>query len=516
MSSIVQGQTFLSISNCNKYFYRIVYNTKTGLTLNISKFEKVQDSFYVDDIVIDSLKNEGKEIDIISGITCLPNDLDTTKTYKINNYKDNKNNISISLKEYDQTLYSFSDKISLMLAGNVFSPNIYGYLTRLILNKFYKESNILNEYEFNPFLLVDNKNEKLYRQKFVNSEKFIRSTTNKTLFQISDACYILPKFYKNILYTNVSFEKISYGHFNLIKSNYDEIWLTSNFEVDFFKENLPSRIKVKCVKPGIRTSIYEKENINENNLNVIKNAIPGIEDKFVFVNISLDTFRSGIDVLLESYFKAFKENPNVFLILLIEPMDIYQTENKTERIKYYQTLIDSIRHKYSIKQIPYIYLQYGNLSQEKRSLLYRLANCFVLTSRAEGFCLPLLEAILSDCDVITHNHTGVAEIFEGSEITDFIPTILRQSGTKEFGYDGRLQYSGDYPELETSPDFTPMCFGTYLHDYDQQSIEWLANKMKSKVTEENNKRNMEYVKNKIKIEYNELDFYDKIESEIIR
>ena len=38
----------------------------------------------MDDIVIDSLKNEGKEIDIISGITCLPNDLDTTKTYKIN------------------------------------------------------------------------------------------------------------------------------------------------------------------------------------------------------------------------------------------------------------------------------------------------------------------------------------------------------------------------------------------------------------------------------------------------
>lgn len=61
MSSIVQGQTFLSISNCNKYFYRIVYNTKTGLTLNISKFEKVQDSFYVDDIVIDSLKMKEKK-----------------------------------------------------------------------------------------------------------------------------------------------------------------------------------------------------------------------------------------------------------------------------------------------------------------------------------------------------------------------------------------------------------------------------------------------------------------------
>lgn len=99
--------------------------------------------------------------------------------------------------------------------------------------------------------------------------------------------------------------------------------------------------------------------------------------------------------------------------------------------------------------------------------------------------------------MITHNHTGVAEVFEGSEINEFIPTVLRQSGTKEFGYDGRLQYSGDYPELETSPDFTPMCFGTFLHDYDQQSIEWLANKMKSKITDsddDNNKRNMEFVK----------------------
>lgn len=518
---------FFNVKYSNKYFYRIAYDINTGKTLDISRYKNVQESFIIDETDLEFLDKKDTEVDIIPGISCLPDNLDITKSYQLKNFKDpnTKNDIKICLDGYEQQLYyHFTDDLGLCISSNLFNPDIYGHISRSIFNKYHKKTRVLNGEQENAFSLVDHKNEVFYRNKFINSRTFFEISSRNIFIQISDACYVLPKFYKNILYTNFSFEKIHSGHFSMIKSNYDEVWLTSRFQSDYLKKHLPNSVTVKTVYPGIQSSIFNQDNLSKQSFDLIKNSIPGLsgnsdnENKYVFANICQDTFRSGVDVLIESYYKAFNGNRSVFLMLFIEPISYDQVCNSSSRIKYYQGVIDSLRHRYGIKQIPYIYFQYGNISQQKRAYLYRLANCFVLTSRAEGCCLPFLESIMSDCDVISHNHTGIKEIFEGFDDSFFVPTIPRQAGTKEqIGDDGLvLQYDGDYPQLSESPDFTPMNFNTFLHDYNENSINVLANLMAERALGDKTfyRSILPSVKNSVLEKYDQQKFYDVIEENL--
>jgi glycosyltransferase involved in cell wall biosynthesis len=52
----------------------------------------------------------------------------------------------------------------------------------------------------------------------------------------------------------------------------------------------------------------------------------------------------------------------------------------------------------------------GWVSEAELEALYRLANCFVLPSRIEGFGLPVLEAMARDLPVACSNRTAMAEV----------------------------------------------------------------------------------------------------------
>lgn len=493
------GSSFFSIKSNKRYFHRIVFNNKNGKTILLDKFENFQDSFRIDNLEINDYSISKKDIDVLPGIMSLPDDINTKLTYQLVNFDGPKNNILINIKGCLYPIYFFKDEISLHLSTNIFSPTIYGHLSRSIFNKYPKNTSILNTCLSNDFKIVDMKNEIFYTNSFCkNYRQLYDSTIEKTLLQITDACFFIPKFYRNILYTNFIFENINQSQIEMIECNYDEVWSTSDFGVNLIKDKINKKIKIKTLRPGIKTSIYKKENIGKVLIEKTKEEFSEFYNKYKFITICQDTFRSGIDVLLESFFKAFTSNDNAILLIFIEPISSEQVNNKRLRIKYYQNLILNIKDKCNIKKQPSIYLNYGNISQHKKSSLFMLSDCHVLTSRAEGCCMSLIESALCNLPQIVPNHTGLTEIFPDS-MTEFIPTIKVNCGHK-ININGNLEYIGNYPCMGDSPDFNPISFNCDMYDYNEDSKEWIANRM---ISEYHNK-NVEYNK------YNTLNLKDKV------
>jgi glycosyltransferase involved in cell wall biosynthesis len=82
----------------------------------------------------------------------------------------------------------------------------------------------------------------------------------------------------------------------------------------------------------------------------------------------------------------------------------------------------------------------GKVTDQKLGLLYRQAQCFVMPSKSEGFGLPMLEAFLAGCPVLSSNAASLPEIggngalyFDPYDQDDFITKldqILTDSGLR--------------------------------------------------------------------------------------
>lgn len=496
-----------------------MYDYNSGETIRIYRYSNFMDSFNINNIIFDVNNPEyaNKNIDVLLGINNLFDDIDPHKIYKLSNYKEGRKTCEIDTKKYFCPIYSFRENPSLHITTEIFSPTIYGHLSRLIVNKYYKKTSIFNIEPNNNFNLVDIKNEALYRTCFTNNNELCKNIDQKVLLQISDPCYSIPKFHNNILYTNFIYENVLQAHIDLMQINYDEIWSTSEFGTNLIKDKVKSRIKVKTIRPGIISSYYWKENIKENKIENIKKDIEDFDNKTKFVSVSQDTFRNGIDVLLNSYIKTFSYEDNVILLLFVEPINEFQMKNKRLRIKYYQSLIEHYQNKYNKKKLPLLILNYSIIQQEDRSTIFHMSNCHVLTSRGEGFCLPLIESALCGNSQIVPSHTGLSEIFPQS-MTKFIPTQKRNCGTKQFSaIPGELEYMGDFPEFKESPDFTPIHFSNEFHNYNEESIEWLSQELMNEHLGKNKKYNEENIpklKKKVEELYNIDRFYQQIQENI--
>jgi len=121
-----------------------------------------------------------------------------------------------------------------------------------------------------------------------------------------------------------------------------------------------------------------------------------LDDKhsFRFLHVSSCFPRKGVDVLLKAYGDAFEGKDDVILIIKTFPNphnELYKwlQEAKKEHAVY-----------------PDILIIEEDLSKEELKALYKQCDAFVAPSRAEGFGVPLAEAMLSDLAVITTGWGG--------------------------------------------------------------------------------------------------------------
>lgn len=199
---------------------------------------------------------------------------------------------------------------------------------------------------------------------------------------------------KKIIYTMIeTSEKIHpdySGKLNLA----DEIWVATKYCKDIFKQS------------GVNPPIYVMPlgtDINHYAPNKgVMNFGSAMRD-FKFLSVFRWSYRKGYDLLLKAYLEEFNSGENVSLLIASRPItgseknlsgiledfnDIKKSVNKTE------------------DEMPHIALYTKPIPERNMPLFYGSCNAFVLPSRGEGFCLPLIESSACGLPVISTNCSG--------------------------------------------------------------------------------------------------------------
>lgn len=161
-----------------------------------------------------------------------------------------------------------------------------------------------------------------------------------------------------------------------------EVWTPSNYSRQSFVDSGVDFNKVQVIPNGIDPDLFKPYGAKYN-LNTTKNL------KFLFVGGTI--FRKGIDVLIESYVKAFTAEDDVCLVIKDMGGDSFYKG---------QTAKQQILELQKNPEAPEIIYIDTYLKEQEMTELYRACDVFVCPYRGEGFSLPTLEAMACGLPVI--------------------------------------------------------------------------------------------------------------------
>jgi len=238
-----------------------------------------------------------------------------------------------------------------------------------------------------------------------------------------DFTYTLPKNFKTRF---LSSSKIKASIFNYESSllpvawrsldeKVDYIFASSNYCKEVFINSGWNQDKIHVVPLGLEQNLLDS-----------KDKLEEFDDgKFNFLNVSIPHYRKNLDILIESYYRAFCGNDNVRLILktsLGKPKNIFEC--------YVPKIIDTIQRKLRFYKYPAISIvtkRYENMAS-----LYNSSDCLISTTASEGFGLPMLEAMYCGVLVAAPYATGQKDFLSPKN------SILMSA--EERIVDGRYQY----------------------------------------------------------------------------
>lgn len=194
----------------------------------------------------------------------------------------------------------------------------------------------------------------------------------------------------------------------------DYVFPSSNWTRNNFISNGWNQEKCITIPHGVDPSIF-----NNKNIFLLKN-----NKKFKFLNVSIPHFRKNINLVLESYYAAFKEEDDVCLVI---KTSLAKPKHKFEC--YFLEQLMNAQKKFG-KKLPTVEVVIDTL--EDITPLYNSCDAVVSASSSEGFGLPLLEGLLLNKIIISPNCTGQLDFLnkENSLLVD----------VKEIIADERYQY----------------------------------------------------------------------------
>ncbi len=195
----------------------------------------------------------------------------------------------------------------------------------------------------------------------------------------------------------------------------EEIWTPSKFSRNAFVSSGMDPLKVHVVPNGTDPEMFSPAGASLE-LRTTKRF------KFLFVGGTI--YRKGLDILLESYSRAFTSKDDVCLVIKdLGVNTIYKGQTSQDLITKYQ----------GQKGMPEICYIDDDISEKELAALYRACDVFVSSYRGEGFSLPTLEAMSSGLPVIV-TRGGATDDFVDEEVGWIIDAEKRSSGRKVFGH----------------------------------------------------------------------------------
>jgi autotransporter strand-loop-strand O-heptosyltransferase len=176
---------------------------------------------------------------------------------------------------------------------------------------------------------------------------------------------------------------------------FDELWVPSEWQKECtVKQGYPED-KIKVVPEGVDVhTFYPDENATH----------PLTKDKFTFFLAGRWDYRKSIKEIIETFIKTFNNNEQVELIVSVDnPFSNDGLNSTEERLKHYGLEDDRIK----ILHFP---------PREDYINLLKSCNVFVSCARAEGWNLPLIEAMACGTPSIYSECSGQLEFASGRGI----------------------------------------------------------------------------------------------------
>lgn len=153
--------------------------------------------------------------------------------------------------------------------------------------------------------------------------------------------------------------------------------------------------------------------------------IQNAEGRTVFYNICQLSSKKGIDVLLRAYYAAFAAMPDDVLLVLKTYVNMADRSNDAEIVKQY---IENIRQRCRIpvQNYPPVLPLVYTMEDEEIHALHERGDAYVCSSRAEGWGIPVFDALAHGNTVISHNQSGLADFIskENSLVYGGTPTFF--------------------------------------------------------------------------------------------
>lgn len=171
----------------------------------------------------------------------------------------------------------------------------------------------------------------------------------------------------------------------------DRVLVPSTFNLHTFAKSGVKEEKLKVVPLGIDKTLF--------NSRAIKYNLQGTEGLFKFLTVGEWGPRKGFDLLLKAFVQEFSLQDDVCLVLKCH-CNGSDYEPSGEKI---QKEIKALVSREKKNKAPRIFLMPQTILSQDMPRLYRMADCFILASRGEGWCMPIFEALACGTPVIATN-----------------------------------------------------------------------------------------------------------------
>lgn len=253
----------------------------------------------------------------------------------------------------------------------------------------------------------------------------------------------------SVFYTDIPSPKIAYNVWESTEQpcrffsrllEYDQLWLPSEWQKQCtIKQGYPED-KVVVIPEGVDTTIYK----------------PGSKstEVFRFVVIGKWEYRKSTTEIIQSFLGEFIDEPNVELVICVDndyPVDsLTSTEDRLDFHGF---------HDKRIKVVHY-------LTKEDYVRLLQSSDVFVSCSRAEGWNLPLIEAIACGTASICSNYGGQLEY--AADLTSVFKVNIKDMCSPK----GTYPVGSVFPGLWAEPDFRHLREGMRFLYNNSRSVEY--------------------------------------------
>jgi glycosyltransferase involved in cell wall biosynthesis len=195
---------------------------------------------------------------------------------------------------------------------------------------------------------------------------------------------LMEKRKNNICYTMMETQKIHPEFIRRINNYYDEVWLPTQWNLDVARDSglkVPGRV----MNIGVNSAIFrpmERQPLPPCTLLTTKRSkVCEVPKGFIFVFCGFPTFRKGMDTLLSAFEAAFKNDPDVSLVLMT-------TYARISRLNYdpWKGGPEPVDRKAKVYELT------GMFTDHELAEVYNGCDCYVCASRGEGWDMPATES----------------------------------------------------------------------------------------------------------------------------